>query len=77
MARGFSGRFSAVEFAIEEVGCCPIGGEPIFVQKEVVNFVGEDELFEFDASSTESRDEVHGLREIDVSVIVAVNEKNR
>ena len=54
-----------------------IGSQPVAVQKEIVNLVGEDELFDFDALFAKARGEVHGLREIDVAIVVAVDEKDR
>src|SRR5260221_13119314 len=73
---GFGGRFASVESAVEEIGGGVIGGKPVFVQKEVVDFVREDKLFDFDVAGAETRDEVDGLREVNVAVIVAVNEEH-
>ena len=74
--RGVSRRFTSVEFAIEKVRSGAIGGEPILMQKKIVHFVGEDELFDFDVFGAEAGDEINGLGEVDVSVVVAVNEQN-
>src|SRR5438477_9448748 len=73
--RGFGGRFATVEFAVEEIGGGVISREPVFVQKEVVDFIREDELFDFDVAGAEARDEIDGLREVNVAVVVAVNEE--
>jgi len=53
-----------------------IGSQPVAVQKEIVNLVGEDELFDFDALFAKTCGEVDSLREIDVAVIVAVDEED-
>src|SRR5215831_13464896 len=53
-----------------------IGGQPVAVQKKIVNLVGEDQLLDFDALVAKAGGEVHGLREIDVAIIVAVNEED-
>src|SRR5690242_13243283 len=54
-----------------------IGGKPVAMQKKIVNLVGEDELLDFDALLAKARGEVHGLREIHVAIVVAVDEKDR
>src|SRR5882724_13325533 len=76
MWRSFGGRFAAVEFAVEEIGGGVISREPVFMQKEVVDFVGENELFDFDVAGAETRDEIDGLREVNVAIVVAVNEEH-
>jgi len=75
MWRSFGGRFAAVEFSVEEIGGGVISREPVFVQKEVVDFIREDELFDFDVAGAETRDEIDRLREINVAIVIAVNEE--
>src|SRR5215472_10870952 len=41
-----------------------------------MNFVGEDELLDFNSFLAEACGEINGLHEIDVAVVVAMNEKN-
>src|SRR5215467_8566386 len=53
-----------------------IGGQPVAVEKKIVNLVGKNELFDFDALLAKASGEIHGLSEIDVAVVVAVDEKN-
>src|SRR6266436_4910536 len=76
VGRGFGGRFASVESAVEEIGGGVIGGQPVFVQKEVVDFVREDKLFDFDVVGAEASDEIDGLREVNVAIVVAMNEEH-
>src|SRR5215471_3329719 len=76
VSRGVCRRFTAAKFSIKKVRSRVIGGEPIFVQKKIVNFVGKDKLFDFYVLRAETRDEVDGLREVDVTIIVAMYEEN-
>src|ERR1700676_2812513 len=64
------------QLAVEEVALGVIAGQPGAMEKEIVDFVGEDELFDVYAAGAEAGDEVDGLREIDVAVVVAVDEEN-
>lgn len=47
------------------------------MEQKVVNFVGENELFDVHAARPQAGDQVHGLREIHVAIVVAMNEKDR
>ena len=62
--------------AVEEIACRVIGRKPIPVQQKIVHVIGENELFDLDTFFAEPRHEVHCLREVDVAVVVAVNEKH-
>src|SRR5215470_13984937 len=73
---GVGGSFVAAEFTIEKVRGRVIRREPVLMQKKVVNFVWENELFDFDAAGAEARYEIDGLREVNVAIVVAVNEEN-
>src|SRR5439155_11190971 len=67
-----------LELAIEEIGGSFVAGEPVAMEQEIVNFVGEDELLDFDvALGPEAGDKIDGLREVDVAIVVAVNEEHR
>src|SRR6476660_2375168 len=73
-----SARGWLLQFAVEEIGCGPVSREPIAIEQEVVDFVREDELLDLDvAFCAEAGDQVDGLREVYVAVVVAVNEQNR
>src|SRR5437870_4054232 len=66
----------SLETTVEEIARCVISGQPIFVQQKIVNVVGKNELFDLDAFLAEARDEIDGLGEINVAVVVAVNEQD-
>jgi len=53
---------------IEEIAGRVIRRQPISVQQKIVHVIGENELFDLHALLTESRNEVHRLREVDVAV---------
>ena len=65
-----------MEVAIEEVAGSVVRPQPAPVQEKIVDFIGEDELFDLDAVFAKACDKVDGLREIDVAVIVAMDEKH-
>lgn len=65
-----------LEGALEEVSGGLVGGEPVFVQQEAVDLIGEDELLDGDVAGAKSVSEGGGLGVGDVGVIVAVDEKN-
>src|ERR1700722_19504859 len=67
---------SGLEGTGEEVGGGGVGGKPVFVQKEAVDFIGEDELFDMDVAGAESVGERGSLSVGDVRVVVAMNEKH-
>ena len=62
--------------AVEEIASRVISHKPIPVQQKIVRVIGKNELFDLDALCTESRHEVHRLREVDVAVVVTVNKKH-
>src|SRR5579864_928066 len=64
------------QMAVEEIGGSAIAGKPVAIQQEIVNVVGENKLLDGDAAGAQPGDEVDGLREVDVTVVVAVDEKH-
>src|SRR5437764_5748173 len=62
--------------AIEEIGSSVISRQPVAVQQKVVNVVGKNELFDGDAAGAQAGGEIDGLREIDVAIVIAMNEKH-
>src|SRR3954471_10395270 len=62
--------------AIEEVGGGVISGQPVAIQKKIVDIVGENQLFERYAARAQPGDEIDGLREIDIAIVVAVDEEH-
>src|SRR5437016_14302255 len=69
--------FRRLQAAVEEIACSVVCGQPIAVQKKVVDFVRKNELLNLGAFLAKTSSKVNGLREIDVAVLVAVNEKHR
>src|SRR5665213_649704 len=63
--------------SIEEVGGGLVGGEPVLVEQEAVDFVGEDEFFDVDVAGAEGVGEHGGLGVGDLGVVVAVDEEDR
>src|SRR5262249_59575082 len=61
--------------AIEEIAGGMVGAQPGAMQQEIVNFIREDELFDMDIALTQARDQVNGLCEIHVAVVIAVDEQ--
>lgn len=62
--------------AVEEITRRVIRSQPVSMKQEIVDVVGENELLDLHASFAKARDEIDRLREIDVTVVIAVNEKN-
>lgn len=54
-----------------------VGFEPRMMEQKVVNFVGENELLDVHAARPQPGDQVHGLCEIHVAIVVAMNEEHR
>jgi hypothetical protein len=65
-----------LERALKEVGGGGVGGEPVFVEQEAVELVGEDELVDGDVAGAEGLSEDGGLGVGDVGIIVAVDEED-
>src|SRR5665213_747062 len=65
-----------VQRSIEEVGGGLVGGEPVLVEQEAVDFVGEDEFFDVDVAGAEGVGEHGGLGVGDFGVVVAVYEEH-
>ena len=65
-----------LEGAVEEVGGGLVGGQPVLVEEEAVEFVGEDEFFDGDVAGAQGLGEDGGLGVGDVGVVVAVDEED-
>src|SRR6266567_786177 len=63
----------SAQLARKKVGAGVVGADPIAAQQEVVDFVGKDKFLEFNLLTTESFDELDGLGERHVAVVVAVD----
>ena len=63
--------------SIEEFGFGLIGFEPVAMQQEAVDLIGEDKLFKLDTLAPERTRQRHGLGEGDVAVIIALDEQDR
>ena len=46
--------------------------QPILVTQKIVNFIRKDQLFEVNTVRAQPTNEVHGLRELDVPIIIAM-----
>ena len=62
---------------LKEISFRFVGFEPVAMQQEPVDFIGEDELLEFDALLSEGSSERHGLGEGDVAIVIALDEQDR
>src|SRR5438105_13563571 len=69
--------FRRLQAAVEEIACSVVCGQPIAVQKKVVDFVRKNELLNLDAFLATTSSKVNGLREIDVAVVVSRTETQR
>ena len=68
----------AVEMMIKEIGSSVVAGEPVAMKKKIVDFVGENELFDLDvAFGAQAGNEIDGLREVNVAIVVAVDKEHR
>ena len=47
------------------------------MKQKIMHVIGEDELLDFHAAFAETSDQIDGLGEIHVAVVVAMNEKHR
>src|SRR5437868_7672302 len=61
--------------AIEEIGSGVISRQPVAIQQKIVNVIGKNELFDGDAACAQAGGEIDGLREIDIAIVIAVDEK--
>jgi hypothetical protein len=64
------------ESAVEEFGGGAAGVDPI-VQEQVVNFVGDDYLFERDVLGAEFFDQISGLLGRNVAIVIAKSTSRR
>ena len=62
--------------AIKEITGRMIGLEPRAVQEKIVDFIGENELFDVHITHAKPRDEIHRLREINVAIVVTMNKEH-
>ena len=69
-------RSLGLEGALEEGGGGLVGGEPILVEQEAVEFVGEDEFLDGDVVGAQGFGEDRGLGVGDVGVVVAVDQED-
>ena len=58
---------------VEEIGRRVIRAQPIFVQQQLVNFVGVNYLLELDTLGPQPAHQIYRLRELDVAIVVAMN----
>ena len=65
-----------LEGALEEGGGGLVGGKPVLVEQEAVDFVGEDEFFDGNVTGAQGLGEDGGLGVGDVGVVIAVDEKD-
>src|SRR5258706_12626870 len=63
--------------AVKEIAGGSISGEPVAMQQKIVHVIRENELLDNDAASAQARDEIDRLREVDVAIVIAVDEKHR
>ena len=47
------------------------------MQEKIVDFIGENELFDAHITCAKPRDEIHCLREIYVAIIITMNKEHR
>ena len=60
------------QFAVEEFGGCAVSADPITPAKKVVNFVGDNQLFERDFLGAEFFDPIGGLLERHVAIVLNI-----
>jgi len=69
--------FGSFQVTAKEIAGGAIRGQPIPMQKKVVDFVRKDKLFDLDVPFAETRDKIDSLREEDIAIVVPMNEKDR
>src|ERR1700738_3512868 len=65
------------EMAVKEVAGGTITCEPIAMQQKIVHVIWENELLDDYAASAQAGDKINRLREVDVAIVIAVDEKHR
>src|SRR6266478_6571791 len=65
------------ERAIKKIAGRMIRLEPRTMQQKIVNLVRENKLFDVHVALAKARGEVHGLREVHITIIVAMNKELR
>ena len=60
--------------AVKEIAGGVVGSKPASMQKKIVDLVGENQLLNFHVFSAQTRDQIDGLGEDYVAIIIAVNE---
>src|SRR6185312_16939275 len=71
-----SARANRFQLSAKEIGASLVGLHPVAMQQEVVNFIGEYQLFEVDPLFPQRSCKFHGLRETYVAVVVAMNQEH-
>src|SRR6266404_249723 len=64
------------ERAVKKIASCVIRLEPRTMQQKIVDLVRENELFDVHVALAKARGEVHGLREVHIAIVVAMNKKH-
>src|SRR5579864_8315218 len=64
------------EMLVEEFDRCAIRGQPGSMQKEIMNFIGKNQLFKLDVLFAQSFGQVDGFRERNVAVVIALDQEN-
>src|SRR6266403_5166281 len=65
------------ERAIKKIAGRMIRLEPRTMQQKIVNLVRENKLFDVHVALAKARGEVHGLREVHIAIVVAMNKEHR
>src|SRR6266446_2278073 len=63
--------------AVKKIAGRVICLEPRTMQQKIVNLVRENKLFDVHVALAKARGEVHGLREVHITIIVAMNKEHR
>ena len=61
---------------VEEIAGGVVDREPVAMQKKIVNFVGEDELFDFHVFGAKAGNQIYGLSEKNVAIIITMDEQD-
>jgi hypothetical protein len=67
-------RLLLFQLSIEEICFCFVGFDPTAPEQEAVDFIGEDQFFEFDFLRAQALHQIYCLIEGDVAVVVAVDQ---
>ncbi len=64
------------QIAVEEFGSGGVGADPIAPAEQIVNFVGDDQLLECDFLGAQFFDQISGLLERHVAIVVAMDQQH-